>query len=156
VSIVSKLFSRKSKALIDPLVGAINRTVVEHATNGTFDSDVSGWSAVGVGSVLSHATDKARITKTGANANSGIEQDITKPTASTVNVRFDVVIESGSLASGNFRVRNLFGTIADTGLNGSGSANVVLALDGVSDTIQIYGFAGTCTFTLDNVSITST
>lgn len=134
------------------MAGSILSKGSELITNGTFDSDTSGWTIFSAGT-LSHATDKARITKTGGAANTGIQQNITKPASGFVRVTGDIVIESGSLQSGSFTVRNLYGGAVATGLTATGSFDVVIELDGATDTIAIYGYASACTFTIDNVSV---
>ena len=128
-------------------------------TNGTFDSDVSGWDRYTTDATITLSWDsggKAKLVKTTSSpVNVGIDQAITKPSGvDRVRVRGDIVLNSGSLQSGEFVVRNPYGSTVNTGLTGSGSFDVTLPIVGSTDNIAIYGYANVIDFTLDNLTCT--
>jgi len=119
-------------------------------TNGSFDSDVSSWT--GVAGTLSHENGKAKISYDSTAANVGLYQAITKP-SNKIRVKADIEIVSGGLESGEFEVRNRYGTRAKTGLTGTGSIDVEVEVNGATSDIEIFCYASDIVFTVDNVEI---
>ena len=124
-------------------------------TNGTFDADVTGWSAgtYFTNNTLSWSAGKARVTRAAAAGNSGLWQNITKPGSGYVKFSGDLTLISGALNSGTFDTRNYYsGTIVSTGLTGTGSFSVVLPTNGTITAITLYGYAANIVFEVDNLT----
>jgi hypothetical protein len=115
------------------------------------------WSSYVAGSV-SHTGTAIRVTLAGmAITNAGIKLVVPGMVANTgqsYRVRGTIAVISGALASGEFTVRQLYGTQINTGSSGSHDFDVVVSNSGAfTTTIAIYGYAQGLVFDVNNVSI---
>tara|TARA_S200002703_G_scaffold159632_2_gene173832 strand:- start:2408 stop:3550 length:1143 start_codon:yes stop_codon:yes gene_type:complete len=130
--------------------GSINKF-----SNGTFDTNVSGWSRMDYGTI-SWSSGQARLTYSGANNNTGILQSVTKREAASWLVSGDISVVSGGLASGNFNLRHRYGTVASSGLTTTGSfSGVEVTMDGATGDLALYGYASNIVFDTDNMVATA-
>ena len=115
------------------------------------------WSSYVAGSV-SHTGTAIRVTLAGmAITNAGIQLVVPGMVANTgasYRVRGTIAVISGALASGEFTVRQLYGTHVNTGSSGSHDFDVVVSNSGAfTTTIAIYGYAQGLVFDVNNISI---
>ena len=137
-------------------VGTINGARIqadggtELVTNGTFDTDVSGWSAAGNGA-LSYQNGVLRVTTSGGVGSAN--QVIALSSGATFTLTFDVVAETQSSGTPFFQVTS---GLANTGITSTGTQTIVVTASSDNPTLT-FSLGGAATngeyIEIDNVSV---
>ena len=122
----------------------------ELVTNGTFDTDVSGWSAAGNGA-LSYQNGVLRVTTSGGVGSAN--QVIALSSGATFTLTFDVVAETQSSGTPFFQVTS---GLANTGITSTGTQTIVVTASSDNPTLT-FSLGGAATngeyIEIDNVSV---
>jgi hypothetical protein len=128
----------------------------ELVTNGSFDSDTTGWSNSLLSSAptISHSDGKAVVTYSGSDVNVGIHTTNNPLSGITglVKVTGYAKVTSGSISSGTLRIQEMFGTDASLDWDGENFTAYMLA-DGATDDIALFVYANNITIEFDNISV---
>jgi len=122
----------------------------ELVTNGTFDTDVSGWSAAGNGA-LSYQNGVLRVTTSGGAGSAN--QVIALSSGATFTLTFDVVAETQSSGTPFFQVTS---GLANTSITSTGTQTIVVTASSDNPTLT-FSLGGAATngeyIEIDNVSV---
>ena len=131
-----------------------NVTGSELVTNGTFDSNINGWTdhSDSGGSISWNSSGYLNVVYSSANARA--TQDITVVVGKQYVITFDVIAETGS-ASGNFYAGSTTqGTdYVQQALNAGSSYTFTVKATTTTLSISFRAFTGAGTVTIDNVSV---
>ena len=129
----------------------------ELITNGTFDSNTTGWNNSSIGSgvpSISHSNGKAVVTHSGSEINVGIHTTNNPLSGVTglVKVTGYAKVTSGSITSGTLRIQEMYGTDASVNWDGENFTAYMLA-DGDTDDIALFAYSNNITIEFDNISV---
>ena len=129
---------------------------VDLITNGSFDSNTTGWSNTLLSSAptISHSDGKAVVTYSGSDVNVGIHTTNNPLSGITglVKITGYAKVTSGSISSGTLRIQEMYGTDASLDWDGE-NFTVYMLTDGATDDIALFAYANNITIEFDNIVV---